>query len=77
MASQFGITSHSQIQKIGGRSYTFQPDHLGCEECWRNVDDAYQMARLFSRAYAQYSAVSYFDRTADDIHGVVVEMVAR
>lgn len=45
--SQFGIKPHAQIQTIDGQTFEFQPEHLCCDDCWNNVDEALAHASYF------------------------------
>jgi hypothetical protein len=73
--SQFNISTHAQIQNIMGNTYEFQPEHLFCDDCWRNVDAAFSMASYYGSATAKYSSIDYFERTQDDMHSITITKI--
>lgn len=58
MKSEFGFKPHAQVQRRPqGRTVTFQPEHLLCDECWEWADTAYIEARVFSGGRAHVAGV--------------------
>ena len=47
-----GITYHAQIQKLNGRTFEFQPEHLFCDDCWSNADSGLAHASYFGSCNA-------------------------
>lgn len=65
--SQFGIKTHAQIQTINGRTFEFQPEHLCCDDCWDNADEAVAHASYFGSCTA-----SQLDDNYNIAHSITV-----
>jgi hypothetical protein len=47
-----GVKYHAQIQTIDGVTFEFQPEHLFCEDCWKNADNGLAHAAYFGACQA-------------------------
>lgn len=71
MDTEHKFKAHAQIQKSPqGKTVTFQPDDLLCDECWDLTETAYVNAKVFGggRAYAQ---VVKADGTTHGMHAEI------
>jgi len=50
--SIFGIKMHAQLQTFNGRDFEFQPEHLFCDRCWEEVDEAFSTASYYGSCRA-------------------------
>ena len=72
MKSEFGFKPHAQVQRReNGRTVTFQPQHLLCDECWEWADTAYVEARVFGGGRAH---VRGLERDGDHGMSIVIEI---
>lgn len=53
------IKPHAQVQTIDGQTFEFQPEHLLCDSCWDNVNQAVAHASYFGSCTASQLDENY------------------